>query len=62
MLVYANHGGMCMLEEERLIKLQNAVEKFLLDISTLPPWESAGALWGIKVKELHSVWLDSKGL
>lgn len=49
-----------MLDE--LSKLQNAVEKFINDISALPPWESAGEIWGMRVKELHNAWLSSKGV
>lgn len=44
----------------RLVELQKGVEKFLRDIESVPPWESAGALWADKVKQLHSAWLRSQ--
>ena len=40
-------------------ELQDAIEKFLLDIQHVPPWESAGSIWGAKIKELHGKWLES---
>lgn len=41
-------------------KLSKAVEKFLNDINALPPWESAADMWAMRVKELHTAWLDDR--
>lgn len=46
---------------ERALKfLDKAVEKFLLDTSIVPPWESAGTIWAMRIKELQMSWLDSR--
>ena len=45
--------------DDRFRLLQHAVEKFLNDTNAIPPWESAGELWALRIKELHGAWLDS---
>jgi len=45
--------------EERLEKLQKAVENFLFKANMTPPWESAAAVWGSLVKGLNNARIDS---
>lgn len=44
----------------RLEQLPKAVEKFLNDISAVPPWESAGEIWAQRIMELHASYLATK--
>lgn len=45
-------------ERVALQQLNQAIIKFFTDINTLPPWHSAAALWGLRIRELNGARLD----
>jgi len=47
--------------QQRITALSNAVVKFLNDVESIPPWQSAGMIWAQRIKELHAIWLDQRG-
>lgn len=48
------------MSEEKLRGLQKVVREYLESCHYIPPWQSAGAHWAQKIKELQIAWLDSQ--